>query len=135
MRHSQIYVDGNPEWIAYFNTTSNEKAILPSKIPPESVLSLHSQSATLAEFQAIYEALSSVPNDSKVEILSDSQSAVKLLSRGVRLWGTKPKIHKKPIRHKAQSIRRLIKRKKLRVKYVWVPREHNLAGRLLENKK
>ena len=123
----QIYVDGSEDYIAYYNVTQNDSKILQNKKPK-----FTRQISALAEYNAIYEALARVSDGSRVEILSDCQGAVHLLSRGVRLWGTKPKIHKKPVRHKAQSIRRLIKRKKLKVTFTWVPRQHNLAGKMLE---
>lgn len=76
-----------------------------------------------AEYLAIYSALSAA-EDKDVEILSDSDLAVNQLNR-------KYHIKKDSLRKLFDKIQDLINKKGLNVKFVWVPREKNKAGKYL----
>jgi ribonuclease HI len=76
-----------------------------------------------AEYLAIYNALSSV-EDKNIEILSDSNLAVNQLNRE---WHIK----EGSLRELFDKIQNLINERGLNVKFTWIPREENKAGKYL----
>lgn len=77
-----------------------------------------------AEYEAVLAALESLPDDSDVLILTDSQLVVSQLSGDCRTKD--PKLLKL-----RTEIRRLVRDRKLHVRFRWVPRRENLAGKLI----
>ena len=125
----KIYTDAEISCIAYINVATGEEKIIanPHKLVPPWNYSVINEQITLNEFNAIYEALKSVDKNTVIEIISDCKSAIEILRK-------EHKTHNIRIRHKKQSIHRLIKRENLKVQFTWVPREENLAGQLLEKR-
>ncbi|MCM8785604.1 MAG: reverse transcriptase-like protein [Candidatus Omnitrophica bacterium] len=77
-----------------------------------------------AEYLAIEKALENVPNNSEIEILSDSQLVVNQLNRIFHIKEDK-------LREFFDKIQNIIKEKKLKVTFVWIPRKNNKAGKYL----
>lgn len=125
----KIYVDGHELYIAYVNETTGEEKVeyTGNRVP------FSNPRRDIYEYEAIYEALNVVKDGETVEIVSDCQTAVMVLSKGPTSWGS-AKPHRKLIRRVRQAIWRLIKSKKLKVQFSWVPREKNLAGYLIDQK-
>ncbi len=77
-----------------------------------------------AEYRAILSALDALPDKSDVLILTDSQLVVSQICGDCRT--------KDPELRKLRSeIRQLVRDRKLDVRFRWVPRRENLAGKLI----
>jgi len=110
-----IFVDGSGDgrfcWYNETNNTSNSYKI-------------KDITNNQAEYLATVKALENVPDNSEVEILSDSQIMVNQLNRIFHLKEDK-------LRELFDKIQNIIKEKSLRVTFVWIPREKNKAGKYL----
>lgn len=80
-----------------------------------------------AEYFGVVSALKAVPPKSSIEILSDSQLAVYQLAG-------KYKICDPVLRDLAATIQALIKKRRLTVRFTWIPRGQNKADKLLSKK-
>jgi ribonuclease HI len=77
-----------------------------------------------AEYRAVIAALKNLRPNSRVEILTDSLLVVSQLRGEYRILD--PKLVKL-----ASEVRTIAERKRLKLKVTWVPRQENLAGKLL----
>lgn len=126
-----IYTDANPNYTIYvilLNKPNKKQLtyILVRVKPTKRDVVIQRVNPHIFEYDAIYEALKHTEDGEKIEIFSDSKGAVNDLT------SMKPRPLKTAIRHRASSIKKLIERKSLRVKFTWVPRQQNLAGKILE---
>jgi len=128
-----VYVDGSPTKIAIVFAKESEIINLSPMLLYHYPKTLHQ---AIGEYEAIYHALQKVKPNSSVRILTDFQSAVLHLSKNERGFRkNQRKNHRKQCTYRRRAIRRLIKRKNLKVEFVWTPRKENLAGKLLEHHK
>ena len=77
-----------------------------------------------AEYTAILQALKTVPSGREVELFSDSELAVNQLKG-------RYKIRNQELREYSQKIWKVIHDHKLEVKFSWIPRSQNKAGKSL----
>ena len=77
-----------------------------------------------AEYGAILLALEAVGLNSEVEILSDSELAVNQLTG-------RYKIRDPELQELSQKVSKVMQDRKLNVKFTWIPRSQNKAGKLL----
>ncbi len=77
-----------------------------------------------AEYRAVLLALLHIPDNSKVIILSDSKIVVNQLNLEWYIKSNK-------LRELFDDIHAVIKDKKLKVDFKWLPRKHNKAGKYL----
>lgn len=77
-----------------------------------------------AEYRAFLSAITSIPVRSRIEILTDSQIVAYQFSG-------RYKINEPPLYKLLLKIRQLIHKKHLAVTVTWIPRQQNLAGKLL----
>lgn len=116
VKPERIYTDGSGSGkMAWFNETTGEHWSGEKR----------GITSNEAEYLAVYDALSKVePSSGNVEILSDSMLVVNQLNRE---WHIKDD----RMRELFDKVCKLIQEKKLSVKFVWVPREDNPAGKYL----
>lgn len=77
-----------------------------------------------AEYRALISALSTIPRGSAVRVFTDSQV----------LWSQvlgNYRVHHAELAQLLSSVRTLIKDKSLKIDLQWIPRQKNLAGKLL----
>ena len=77
-----------------------------------------------AEHLAILAALKTIPPKAEVEVLSDSELAVNQLTG-------RYKIRNPELQELSQKIIKVMQDRKLNVKFTWIPRAKNEAGKLL----
>jgi ribonuclease HI len=77
-----------------------------------------------AEYRAFLSAITSIPVRSRIEILTDSQIVAYQFSGRFT-------INEPPLYELLLKIRQLIHKKQLEVTVTWIPRQQNLAGKLL----
>jgi ribonuclease HI len=106
--------DGKGSGYAFFRMDTGEKQVLREE----------GRTNNQAEYKAIILALETLPKGFAVEIRSDSQVACEQLNG-------RYKTHDPALVLLRDSVLEIIQRKNLRATFVWVPREVNLAGKLL----
>jgi ribonuclease HI len=106
--------DGKGSGFAWLRTDTGQK-----KITPEDGLTNNQ-----AEYRAILSALEFVPKGASVEIKTDSENTCCQLNGQRRVRDTK-------LAQIYNEIQSLIKKNRLIVSFVWVPRRDNLAGKLI----
>jgi len=77
-----------------------------------------------AEYRAVISALKRLPNGSHVEILADSLLVVSQTKGEYRICDPK-------LVRLASELKTVVERKRLHFTITWIPREDNLAGKLL----
>lgn len=109
----KIYVDGSGDGrFCWYNETTKEYKLYKEK----------GISNNQAEYLAVYNAL--LENKGEIELLSDSQLLVNQLNRNWHIKNNK-------LRELFDRIQEVIKRKNLKVTFVWIERKNNLAGKYL----
>lgn len=76
------------------------------------------------EYKAVELGVSLIPNGEEAVVYSDSRLVVLQLSH---MWSIKSD----RLRDLAKRVYDMIEKKKLKVRFVWVPREKNIAGKFL----
>ncbi|MFI5097243.1 MAG: RNase H family protein [Candidatus Acidiferrales bacterium] len=77
-----------------------------------------------AEYRGILSALEYIPNGTSAQILTDSENTCCQLKGQRRVLDPK-------LATLYEQVRNVLKKKRLTVEFVWVPRKDNLAGKLL----
>ncbi len=117
----KIYTDGSGDGrIAWYNETTGESWSGRCELNSDRPKNVTNNEA---EYLAIYNALKSA-KVKDIEILSDSQLVVNQLKRE---WHIKDE----KMRDLFDKVQELIRERKLNVRFVWIPREKNPAGKYL----
>lgn len=109
----KIYVDGSGDGrFCWYNETTNQSKSYRKK----------GITNNQAEYFAVYNAL--IENEGEIEILSDSKLIVNQLNRS---WH----IRDENLRELFDKVQEIIRRKNLNVKFTWIKRKENKAGKYL----
>jgi ribonuclease HI len=107
-------LDGKGSGYAFICPDTGEKQVIPE----------NGLTNNQAEYKAVILALESVSKGSIIEISLDSQVICAQLNGQFRVRDPK-------LTELLQLVREIVARKNLNVKFVWIPRAENLAGKLL----
>lgn len=107
-------LDGKGSGYAFLCPDTGEKQVIPE----------NGLTNNQAEYKGVILALESVSKGSIVEICSDSQVVCAQLNGQFRVRDPK-------LTELRQLVREIVARKNLDVRFVWIPRAENLAGKLL----
>jgi ribonuclease HI len=122
----KVYVDGSGEaknGLCHYGYHIESGAIAGSN--KGRIFSREGITSNEAEYWAVIKALEAVETDSNVVIYSDSKLVVNQI-RGI--WNV---VDSKML-EKVEYVRGLVDFKRLKVKFIWIPRRQNIVGDIME---